>query len=202
MGNVLATLRIGQILRPTTDALWSGPLCDFLDSARQRLYEVAIEELKAPKYDLEGFDNDYPQKFYTFFLERILFFTRQKGHGGAILMVPSYLSKDDTRLTDRIAIKYRCTHTFAWKLLAKALATQVRYYGLHSSLWNGKTKASKNRFYEYGLLESEKEELDEALGDVARSIASLTSVDGAVVLSDQFHVLGFGAEVIAPLLLF
>jgi DisA bacterial checkpoint controller nucleotide-binding len=196
-GNVLATLRNGQILRPTANVLRSGPLSDFLDSARQRLYEAVIEELKAPKYDPEGHDNDYPQRFYTFFLERVLFYTRQRGHGGTILMVPNYLSQEDTRLTDRIAIKYPCTYTFVWELLIKTLVTQVKYYRLHFPLWDGKTKVTKNQFQEHHMLESEKEELDEALTDVAQSIASLTSVDGAVVLSDHFHVIGFGAEVIA-----
>lgn len=47
------------------------------------------------------------------------------------------------------------------------------------------------------MLDGENIELDEALGDVAQAIASLTSVDGAVLMTDHFSVLGFRAEVIA-----
>src|SRR5205823_5448760 len=46
-------------------------------------------------------------------------------------------------------------------------------------------------------LSAEEQELDEKLGDVAQTTASLTSVDGAVVITDHFRVLGFGGEVTA-----
>jgi hypothetical protein len=40
-------------------------------------------------------------------------------------------------------------------------------------------------------------ECDDAAKDAARFIASLTAVDGAVVLTDTLRIIGFGAEVIA-----
>ena len=47
------------------------------------------------------------------------------------------------------------------------------------------------------MLDSEGIDLDEALSDVSQAIASLTSVDGAVLMTDRFSVLGFGTEVVA-----
>ena len=93
MGTSFVTLRNGQILRPTADALWTGPLSGFLDGARQRFYGAVVKALGVKKWDTEGRDDGYPKRFYTFFLERVLFYTRQRGHGGTILVLPSAFRK-------------------------------------------------------------------------------------------------------------
>ena len=196
-GWVLITLRNGQIIRPTSDALWQGAVSKFLNDAKQRMYNTVVNELGTRKYDPEGSDNDYPQRYYTFFLERILFYTRQKEHGGTILIVPNYFTKTDTRLTDRIGIKYPCSYNYVWDTLVKALVNEVYYFRRHFQLWDGKIKLTIKRFQDVTILDDKRDDLEEALGDAAQAIASLTSVDGAVVMTDQFNVLGFGAEVIA-----
>jgi hypothetical protein len=43
-----------------------------------------------------------------------------------------------------------------------------------------------------------EQECEDAAKDAARFIASLTAVDGAVILTDTLRIIGFGAEVIAP----
>ena len=47
------------------------------------------------------------------------------------------------------------------------------------------------------MIDSQREVNDEALRDCFRFIASLSAVDGALVVTDRFRVLGFGAEVVA-----
>jgi hypothetical protein len=105
-GDVLVTLKSGQVFYPAHNALWSGPLADFLGNAKRQLYKDVLKSLKARVFDSEGDDNDYPLRFYTFFLERILFYVRQKQHGGTIIIIPNRIAKEDTRLTDRINIKW------------------------------------------------------------------------------------------------
>lgn len=46
-------------------------------------------------------------------------------------------------------------------------------------------------------MQSEEDDIDERDQDIAKSIASLTSVDGALVMTTQFKVLGFGGEIVA-----
>jgi hypothetical protein len=48
-----------------------------------------------------------------------------------------------------------------------------------------------------GALVWQQEEYEDAMRDAARFIASLTAVDGAVVLTDTLRIIGFGAEVMA-----
>jgi hypothetical protein len=183
-GNNLVSLNSGRIITPSQKALWNGPLSDFFDDARQQLYKDVVNELKQEKWD--EVDDDYPSRYYNFFLERVLFHTRQRNHGGSYIIGPDYLKKSDTRLTDRINIKYPCTYDYVWSLLIKSLVNHQQYYDLYFPLWDGTKRITKSLFQEHSLLTREGDELEEALGDVAQAIASLTSVDGAVVMTKNF----------------
>lgn len=196
-GEVLTTLKNGTLTYPKSTAIWSGPIHDFLQPAREKLYQSAISSLGVKSWDEEGSDDDYPYRFYNFFLERILFYIREKSHGGTLILVPSFLSKDDTRLTDRINIKYPCSYDYAWNILTRSLINHRKYYDLHFPLWDATIEMNKDNFQDHFMLTSEEQEIDEAIGDVAQAIASMTSVDGAVVLTDELRVLGFGAEILA-----
>jgi hypothetical protein len=196
-GEVLASLRAGRIAVPTEDALWTGPLSDFLDPARNQLYSDVVAQLGTKKFDPDGADNDYPRRFYTFFLERLLFQARQRAQGGTVIMVPNHLVKEDTRLTDRANIKYPSQYDFAWALLVRSLLNHQRFYALHFPLWDAKQPYTQDSFQDYTQLAEEQQEIDDSLSDVTQAIASLTSVDGAVIINQRFDLLGFGAEVIA-----
>jgi hypothetical protein len=195
-GTILCTLREGSLSIPASYALWGGPLNDFLKSAQSELYREVIGTLNVAKWDEEG-DDDYPHRTYLMFLERILTHVREKRHGGTILMIPDNLSPADTRMTDRIVVKYACNYDHAWGLLKRHLVNHRRYYDLNFRLWDSKNRINVKDFQDDGLLKSEGEEIDEAIGDVANMIATLTAVDGAVLITDRFRVLGFGTEVVA-----
>ncbi len=196
-GWVLCTLREGCISFPTSNALWEGPLNDFLASAQKDLYLAVIRDLGATRWDEEGDDDDYPQRAYLFFLERVLAQVREKRHGGTLLIIPDHLSHNDTRITDRVRVKYSCNYDYAWELLMRNLIHHNRYYDLHFKLWDRKTRLAVDTFKEHHLLDSEGQKIEEALADVSRMIATLSAVDGAVLMTDRFRVVGFGAEVIA-----
>ena len=52
-------------------------------------------------------------------------------------------------------------------------------------------------FQEHSQLADEEQEIDGSLTDVAEAMASLTAVDGAVIINQRFDLLGFGGEVVA-----
>ena len=105
--------------------------------------------------------------------------------------------KDDTRLIDRINIKYPCSYNYSWEILTKSLVNHRKYYDLHFPLWDAKIEMNKDNFQDYYMLTNEMQEIEEAVSDVTQVIASMTSVDGAIVVTDELRVLGFGAEVLA-----
>lgn len=196
-GMVIATLKDSNIIQPSPDALSQGPLSDFLEPARKRLYADTIKTLKCKKWDEDGKDDRYPFRFYNFFLERILFYTRSRDHGGTILLLPDFIKATDTRISDRLNVKYSCQYSRAWDLLVSSLTNHRRYYDMHFPLWDGKKRATQALFQEYHMLADETGQIDEGLTDVAQAIAAMTAVDGAVIMDNRFNVMGFGAEVIA-----
>lgn len=196
-GLVIMTLRNGEILYPVTDLLATGPVARFFKSAKRHLYNDTLASLRQTKFDYEGHDEDYPLRFYDFFLERVLFYIREKQHGGMVIIIPKPIDKTDTRITDRLNIKYSCSYNYIWDLLVRSLVNHRKFYHLLLPLLQGKKTVTTKLFQEHFHLSSEKGELDEALGDAAKAVAALTSVDGAVLMTDRFHILGFGAEVTA-----
>jgi len=159
----------------------------------------ATEELASRKgeFDPEGADENWPVRFYGLFLERMLFYIREKQHGGMVIIIPKSIDKTDTRITDRLNIKYACSYDYIWDILVRSLVNHRKYYDSFDRLWVGLDPVTAKEFRAYYQLCREDEELDEALGDVAQAVAALTSVDGAVVMTDRFEIVGFGAEVTA-----
>jgi hypothetical protein len=193
-GRVLVGLRAGSIYHPEATTLWTGPVGEFLAPARQRLHDNAIARLGVPCWDERGRDEDFPQRLYVFFLERILVKIHERRHGGMLVVVPSGLSRSDARVAGWLSIKYPSDYDCAWDTLIRSLANRRRFDHLHRSLWNETGNRSRPSFREYRMLIDEKAQIDEALADQSQAIACLSSVDGAVVMNDQFAVLGFGAE--------
>ena len=196
-GMILLVLKNGVLSRPSHSPIWSGPISDYLDSARQRLYEETLQELKTEKWDDNGHDDGYPHRFYNHFLERVLYNVRNLGHGGTLLLVPQEIAFDDPRLVDRIVLKYGTDHDHAWGSLVRSLVNSRRYYDLYFPLSEGKKRLTMDAFRKFTHARHEKDSINEEIQDVAKSVASLCSVDGAVVMTTQFKVLGFGGEIVA-----
>ncbi len=179
---IILTLRNGAVSYPASNALWDGPVAEFFGSAKAALKSDTEKQL-SEKWDDDG-DDDYPQNFYNFFLERVLFYVRAKGHGGTLLFLPPYIAHDDSRLTDRVVFKYSCCYDWVWTLLIRSLVNHRNYYDSLFAIRDGKT-TTKEGFGQFTDLLNEKELIDEAILDVAQAVASMTAVDGAVVLTDS-----------------
>lgn len=196
-GWIVLSLWQGEILEPARATLNLGPIASFFASAKDCLYTDAVAELGSETYDLIGKDDNFPRTFYMQFLERILFHIREMSHGGTVIFVPHDLEAGDARLIDRILIKYPCAYDRAWNSIVKSLALLRRYYDLHFELRNTTKPISVEQYCEVTEMDSQMDEIERSLSDSIKFIASLSGVDGAVLMTDKLKVLGFGAEVIA-----
>lgn len=196
-GWILFSLRQGEVVSPAGDAFHRGPLAEFLTPAMRQAQKEATKAVSRKKWspDHKG-DENYPQRFYIRQLERLLFHVRQRLHGGTILLVPDALSGTDSRLLDRVFIKYSTQYEDLWPLLIENLTAHDRYYKLHFPLWQATTPVAPKRYQEASIAASNMEEAEQRLGDSIQSVAALSGVDGAVVITDRLRLLGFGAEVI------
>lgn len=197
-GWIILSLKNGSIVRPAEDALSSGRIADHLSTSTAALHADAVKELGTENWDDDGHDENYPQRFYTMFLERVLYNVRARAHGGSILLVPDHIEPQDTRITDRMTVKYPCLYDHAWGQLTASLVNHRRYYDHYFPLSNGKIEINTENFRKHCRLSYEDEEIDQCLTDIAQSIAALTAVDGAVLMTTRFRVYGFGTEVICP----
>ena len=196
-GTNLLMLRNGQLSQPMSNPIWSGPISGYLEPSRKCLYDQTLQELKTDKYDEDGHDDEFPSSFCNFFLERILYNIRYLGHGGTLILVPQEIGFDDPRLTDRILIKYPTDYDYAWSSLVRSLVNQRRYYDLYFPLTSGEENLTKEAISEFTQLGYKKDSIEEEIQDIAKSIASLSNVDGALVITTKFGVLGFGGEIVA-----
>ena len=194
-GTILLMLKNGALSHPLNNPIWAGPISKYLDPSRQCLYDKTIQALKTEKWDND--DDDFPRRFYNFFLERILYNVRYLGHGGTIILVPDEIGSDDPRLTDRIVLKYATNYDYAWESLVRSLVNHRCYYDLYFSLSRGELEPTIAALLECSNLKDEGDSIDEEIQDIAKSIASLATVDGALVITTQFKVLGFGGEIVA-----
>lgn len=197
-GEVLLTLRNGAVFEPQTDLFSEGVISDHLEPVRTRLYKEVLKALKIKKWSDAGSDEYYPKRFYNFCLSRVLTAIRDKGHGGTLLLVPGSLSVNDSRLTGRVAIKYPSDYDYIWGLMVKYLELHRRFVTLHPPMWNSKSPLDPERYRSISLIEDQCERVGESLSDCFRFVGALAGVDGAVVMTTHFRVLGFGGEVVAP----
>lgn len=195
-GDILFILRQGKIVEPSDRIFYEGQVKNFLFKGADRLHDEVCKKLNDKKFDKKGHDEDYPRTLYIYFIKRILDRIREKFHGGTLLMIPDEVDINDTRLTDRILIKYPCEYRKSWEYLIDELVRHRKYYDLHFKLYDQKSISNKE-YEDVSHLEYMEDDVEENTANAVRFISSLSSVDGAVVITDRLKLLGFGAEIIA-----
>lgn len=197
-GRVLASLHAGSISYPESRSVWSGPVRESLAPAGQRLHDEVLARLGATCWEDQDSCDGSPQRLYSNFLERILAKVQERRHGGLLVVVSGDGSHADAGWSSCLSIKYPSHYHFAWETLVRSLTNRRRLQQLHRLHWNDEDLVpSPASIQEFEVLMDERERLADVLADQSQAIACLSSVDGAVVISDRFEVLGFGAEVTA-----
>jgi hypothetical protein len=165
-----------------------APVRTELATLHAALHEEAREkhgEVWAP------LDNDVTRIIGQHTVKRIVSAVRNSRHGGTIVIIPPDLA-DDILDDQYVALKYKFAEEEARRrfrtLIVGVMNTLARSYGGTSSEavgWEAYEASSDEKL----------SDLDEAIFEVAHLIASLSGVDGAVVMTQRFEVLGFGGEI-------
>jgi hypothetical protein len=137
-------------------------------------------------------DNDLIRVIGQHTIKRIIAAVRDSHHGGTVVIVPPYLA-DDILEGRYVSLKYKFIDAeprrrFRTLIVGVMNALARSYAGTPARDpvgWDD-YEASSDR---------ELTGLDEAIFEVAHLIAGLTAVDGAVVMTQRFEMLGFGGEI-------
>jgi hypothetical protein len=80
-------------------------------------------------------------------------------------------------------------------VLLHKMAIRLQWQEQYGALYEKKT-ISNSSFQSLDALDYAQQDAVDAVRDLAKFIAGLTAVDGAVILTDRLSLLGFGAEVL------
>ncbi len=190
----IATLNRGQIISPMHEVFDSAWLPASFASVRSRLWELHIaakDAAKKPWADLDpGIANTIAQQV----ARRIISYVGNSGHGGTILVIPlemvEQVFEENSYLNSVYRVNDEATRKRFQTLLVNLMNTLAELYG---------RKANKGKLVGWDEYVASNEEslalLDEAVFDLAHLFADLTLVDGAVVFTEAFELLGFGAMI-------
>ena len=194
-GNSLLVLKHGELSYGLPNPIWTGPISRWLEKSRDRLQDQVLRTLGITQCRVEDYKGECPSTLYDQFLARLLFNIQSHGYGGTIILIPEKIISDDEVLLELIDFKYQTEFDYAWHFLNNFLVIDHDYETLYSQLNQSEALLLEN-VQRSRSLSTESAEVYEELQDIAKSIASLTRVDGAVVISTQFRVLGFGGEIL------
>ena len=192
----LLTLRHGTMHRPTA-VMHNGPIARYFAKAIDKITEQSVARLTAEERD---FDPDLclrPSHVLVGFVARVLALMREKSHGGTVLIVPDEWQAGDPRLQDRAMLKYECPMARPWSLALDRLVAQRKHRTLEFAIYDSKIYTTRDVHRTETKLRRQADSLRSALDDCAGFVASLSAVDGAILMTDRLRLLGFGAEVVA-----
>lgn len=193
-GSVLLNLKKGQIITPSSQTLYKGPIADFLEDALTTLDAEIIEKIGADSFSINNRGEDFPREFYFRFIERLLFKIREKRHGGAVLVIPDNAT-DDCSMFKGLMVKYPCNYSQVWSLIIKSLSARYKYHQLFLDFFKGETESPIVTYHQMYSTENLREEVDHRITDSVQLFASSSGVDGAILMTDKLRLLGFGTEI-------
>ncbi len=190
----IATLNRGMVVTPTHEVFDSTWLPASFASVRSRLWGLHLAAKEAAKKPWADLDPDIVKTIAQQVVRRIISSVRNSGHGGTLLIVPPEMVDQLSEENPYLSIEYRVTDETARKRFQTLLVDLMNTLGeVHGR------KADKSRLVGWGEYVASNEGsltlLDEAVFDLAYFFADLTSVDGAVVFSEAFELLAFGAMI-------
>ena len=185
----LVELAAGEIVslaqQQSIGVLGRGPVADVFADARARFLALVEDKTYDPPLDRA----DVMQEFGVC-LERLLLEIRAKQHGGAILVVPS--QQISQVVPDVLTVKYPCRDQRLWLSLGANLGAK-RNFGTLAGFLFPKDGATAGDVVGAARAVSDR---GAEIADVVSFVASLSSVDGAIVLTDDLQLFGFGAIVL------
>jgi hypothetical protein len=198
----VAKLGEGELYDSTIDVYSSHWLPDTFAPVREELAEIHAEARKMAE-EMYGevwapLDNDITRIIGQHTIKRIISAVRNSRHGGTLVIIPPDLADDI--LEDRyVVLKYKFAEGEPRRrfrtLIVSAMNTLAESYGRDDV---PSDKEVGWRAYEASN-DGKLSDLDEAIFEVAHLIAGLCAVDGAVVMTTRFELLGFGGEIAGEL---
>jgi hypothetical protein len=192
----LAMLNAGSIFRPELDVFDSAWLPALFAEARRLLRQEYVSQYGLPANTDPNIIERLTALLAQHVVRRIVSLIRAQRHGGTVLMVELEVGRQLLAANTFLQVKYRFMdeeprrrfRTLVFRIVHRlqALAQSSDGGGIdEQEIWNQFLHTADPLIAQ----------LDEAIFEVAHLVANLAGVDGAVLMTKRFEILGFGSEI-------
>ncbi len=190
---LMATLQGGRLSTPSADVLDSEWMSRLFSEMRAEVVQQHVAAQEAAKTSTWAeIHDEFVGDLFGSFMKRLISSMRETSNGSSIVFVPNDRAEAFSLDNEFVNFKYRFT----------PVAPRRRFITLMLQILNGLAGLHPGQEEPVGWHEfvvatkkGQLQDLDDAMSELAYLIASLTAIDGAVVLSRNFEILGFGAEI-------
>jgi hypothetical protein len=190
---VLGQLSDGKVFGPSMNVFESQWLQDFfapIRSERMSLHLAARQQADGTWAEL---DADLTRIIDQNMMKRLIAAIRAFHHGGTLIFVPPEYADEISQHKAEIYLKQEFVEG---EPRARFRTLIVRMMNLLAERGSRKVKSRPVSWEDYERTHDAKvTELDEAIFEMSHLIAGLSTVDGAVVVTKRFELLGFGGEI-------
>jgi hypothetical protein len=195
----LAELRGGIVGAPGMDLFRSQWLPARFASSRSELAELhaaARREAEAAGERWADLGPDVIQLVSQAMVRRFLTAMVTAHHGGTVILLPSETAEDAVRGGGPLRLKYAFRDGPSRRRYRRIILGLMRAIA-RAGGEGGRTSVDRDAYA--SLRDAELASLRDAIFEMSQLVASLSELDGAVVLTKRFELLGFGAEIIGDL---
>jgi len=186
----LARLVGGHLSDSLLDVFESQWLPALFENARRELFDLHSHQQRQAAVALAQVDIQLPRMIGQHFIRRILATIRLARHGGTLLFLPPASADDIIQNKDYLHLKYHFENEEPRQrfrtLLLRVLSAFADSHPAPACLGWPEYNATTN---------AQVGALDEAIFELAHWVAALADVDGAVLLTQHFEVVGFAGEI-------
>jgi hypothetical protein len=183
----LCSYKNGHIIEPERVLINTGPIYSFFKEISLRLCREVKAATGQGEDEEQINERDYRAISYFFALQKAIEGIQQLKHGGCILIVPE---GSTIQFFENLNVKYRCRDETVWNCLRGQGILHDKFYRASELARGGECNAE-----ELVSLQSERNDVEHGLRDALAAVVRFTAVDGAVLLTRKFELLGFGAVV-------
>jgi len=183
--------RLSSSSRTVYDSRW---LPDSFAPVRDELMNLHLEARAQSTKPWAKLDLNVARKIAQHMVRRMIATVRSSYHGGIVLIVPPERTEEFSGANRYIDIKYKFSEGEPRRrfrtLIVGIMNTLAEVYGS-----DGETPKTVG-WDEYEASGDEAlSDFEEAIFEMSHLIAGLSAVDGAVVMTQRFELLGFGGEI-------
>lgn len=192
---VLGELNDGTLSPRTQDALREGPVVEFFTAAIDAHVRRLVAEARQHRKQLDAEQIAIEAQEWIQTLRRLLVRAQAHGHGACFLFAKSPIGSD---LKPRYRIEYGHLAAAVEARSVARIQQSVPDSELQGLLDSETELVPALLYLDQSIASGDAEDADEATTGAIEFIATLSRIDGAVVLTDDLKVLGFGAEIVVP----